>query len=128
MQSIFSRSFIAMAGAALFVAMPFAARADATGFVDIAGAVGGGTVINVTLFNSGTTASDQFLCSTAVSGPTQLGDLRIGNGGVTADGLKAIFATLIAAKLAGRQVTVYASNGTSASFGCIVTGASMAGP
>jgi hypothetical protein len=103
----------------LFLAAPATALADANGNIQKLTIAPSGTVISVTLV--GLTP----LCATVVRGNTSTGDLRAGNGGVTADGLKNILSALMAAKLSGAIVTVFASNGTSSSVGCILTGVSL---
>jgi len=102
--------------AAVIVAMPSNALADGIGTVGDLSALGGGTTMSVSL------VGNPALCSSVSGGQVWFADLRVGNGGVTADGLKTIYSTLLAAKLAGKTITLYAINGTSSSFGCIVTG------
>ena len=64
-------------------------------------------------------------CSSWVNGSQYWGDIRVGQGGVTADGVKAMLSVLTAAKLAGRTIHVYATNGTASQYGCLVTQITM---
>jgi hypothetical protein len=113
------RYLFMMSLSALVLASPLTAFADTAtvGTIDILATLSGGQAVNVTL------TGGPALCSAVTPGSTiSFGDLRVGNGSVTSDGMKAIYATLLAAKLSGRTVTIYATNGTTSSFGCIVTG------
>lgn len=65
------------------------------------------------------------LCSNVAVGDNTWGDVQMTQGGVTADGYKGIVSLLTAAKLAGRPVKIYASNGGTTQFGCLVTGVEM---
>jgi hypothetical protein len=62
------------------------------------------------------------LCDTPAGGAqwSDLGELAVGVGGVTADGAKAMLATLTAAKLAGKSVTLYTNDGAPGGLGCAI--------
>ena len=61
------------------------------------------------------------MCTSVGWGDNTWGDIQVGEGGVTAEDMRAMLSTLTAAKLAGRRVKIYAENGGSNQYGCLVT-------
>ena len=67
-------------------------------------------------------ANAPVLCDTPSGGASwsKLGEFAVGVGGVTADGAKAMLATLTAARLSGRSVTLYTNDGAPGGTGCAI--------
>jgi len=59
------------------------------------------------------------MCSSGGSGgPTSIGEIVLA--GANLEGAKAILSTLLAAKLAGRSVEIWADNGAPGTYGCSI--------
>lgn len=113
--------FIVAAATATVAFLAFDARADsASDAVPAKIQVNANGTIRFTL-----TGGVAMCASGGGSGGTGWGDIQVGQGGVTADGQKGMLSVLTSAKLAGKVVKVYASNGGAPQYGCLVTAIEM---
>ena len=81
---------------------------------------GTSSVVRLTLSPGGVAAP--VLCDTPSGGASnsKFGEFAVNVGGATADGAKAMLATLTAAKLSGKPVTLYTNDGAPGGFGCAI--------
>lgn len=100
--------------------MPMVAAALTASSYAVPGAIQVGTYANRHYVRF-TLSGGATMCASVAGGANTWGDIQAGEGGVTPEDMRAMLSTLTAAKLAGRRVKIYAENGGTNQYGCLVS-------